>query len=91
MQSEPTALATGLSKEENRVCPHPSNETALCINCCRRKYMKIYDDEEKASNWDAISRFLCVSCVAAASGTNDPEGSSDVGGYLTPDLPGLRK
>ena len=38
----------------------------------------------QASNWDAISRFLCVSCVAAASGTNDPEGSSDVGGYLTP-------
>ena len=38
----------------------------------------------QASNWDAISRFLCVSCVAAASGSNDPEGSSDVGGYLTP-------
>ena len=36
----------------------------------------------QSSNWDAISRFLCVSCVAAASG--DPEASSDVGGYLTP-------
>ena len=36
------------------------------------------------STWDTISRFLCVSCVAAASGGNDPEASSDVGGYLTP-------
>ena len=27
---------------------------------------------------------MCVSCVAAASGVNDPEGSSEVGGYMTP-------
>ena len=36
------------------------------------------------TTWDTISRYLCVSCVAAASDTNDPEGSSEVGGYMTP-------
>ena len=38
----------------------------------------------QVTTWDTISRFLCASCVAAASSTNDPEGSSDVGGYMTP-------
>ena len=34
------------------------------------------------SSWNAISRFWCASCVDAA--TQDVEGSSDVGGYVTP-------